>query len=208
LSPSYDAVYLYYYYLLAILGRFEDSYEMAKRGSYISPQYGERGWGSNLASGLMRLGMINEGLARWEEIVSGDPDFANGRDALGFAYFRASRMEDAISELRKAVALSKGDLYFKADLASILALSGQSEEATTILNELEEASKNAYVSNVQKAALLFNLGRHDEAFENLEKAFERRAIDLPDIRLWPHVGKLLADPRWKSIEKRMGLPSM
>jgi adenylate cyclase len=208
LSPSYDAAYQMYYFLLAILGKFEDSYEMAKRGSYVSPQHGERGWGSNLAWGLIRLGMINEGLARWEEIVNADPDFAYGHHYLGFAYLRASRMEEAISQVRKAVALSKGDLFFKADLAAILALSGESEEAIAILNELEEASKNAYVSNVQKAALLFNLGRHDEAFENLEKAFERRAIDLPDIRVWPHVGKLLADPRWKSIEKRMGLPPM
>lgn len=208
LSPSYDSAYQMCYFLLAILGRFEDSYEMAKRGSYISPQHGERGWGSNLAWAMMRLGMIKEGLGRWEEIVKADPEFAQGHGALGFAYFRASRREDAISEIRKAVALSQNDPYFKADLASLLALTGREEEATSILDELKEASKKSYVSNVQIAAILYNLGRRDEAFDNLERAYDRRAIDLPDVRLWPHLGDLRADSRWISIEKRMGLPPL
>ena len=208
LRPSYDVVYEMYYYLLAILGRFEESYAIAKRRTYISPEYGERAWGSNFAWAQIRSGMIIEGISRLEEIVKADPDYAIGHDGLGMAYFRASRQEDAISELRRAVTLSKGDPIFKGDLAAILALSGQESEANSILEELIEASKKTYVSNVQLAAILYNLGRDSEAFDNLERAYERRAIDLPDVRVAVNYGKLRADPRWISIEKHMGLPPL
>ena len=107
--------------------------------------------------------------------------------------------------MRKAVTLSKGDSAFKADLAFLLALAGQQDEASSILKDLQNHSRNSYVSNVQMACILFNLGRKDEAFENLETAFERREIDLPDIRMIPEMSKLRADPRWISIEERMGL---
>ncbi len=205
LRPSYDLAYQMYHYLLAILGRYEESYELAKRGSYISPPYGARGWGGTLASAALRLGRIQEGVARLEEIVKADPDLAGAHDSLGFAYYQASRMQDAISEVRKAMALSQGDLIFKADLASLLALEGQRYEANSILDELLQASKSTYVSNVQVGLILYNLGRHDEAFDNLERAYERRAIDLPDVRVWPHSSEIRSEPKWISIESRMGL---
>jgi TolB-like protein/Tfp pilus assembly protein PilF len=205
LRPSYDFVYSMYQYLLAVMGRHEESYEMAKRGAELSPQFGARAWGRYLAVAMLRLGRIKEGISRLEQMVKEDPDFAPLHNRLGFAYFRDSRIKDAISETRKSVALSKGDPAFKADLGLLLAIDGQKEEASSILDELEEASKNTYVSDAQIACILYCLGRADEAFDNLEKAFARRAIDLPDIRTGFAMGKIRADPRWASIETRMGL---
>jgi TolB-like protein/Flp pilus assembly protein TadD len=205
LKPSYDYAYHMYSYLLAIMGRFEESYEQAKLEAELSPEFGARGWGSNLAFGMLRLGKIGEGITHLEKIVKADPEFATAHRRLGFAYYQASRIEDAISEMRKAVALSLDDPSFKADLAVLLALAGQKEGANSLLNGLKEASKTTYVSNVQMACILYSLGRQDEAFDNLEKAYERRAIDLPDVRLMPYMSALRAEPRWISIESRMGL---
>jgi len=55
------------------------------------------------------------------------------------------------------------------------------------------------------AGILYKLGRKDEAFRNLETAYKRREIDLSDLMLVPELKDLRADPRWTSIEKRMGL---
>jgi TolB-like protein len=207
LKPSYVLVYDMYSYLLAVMGRPEESYEKQKEKSELSPEYGTRGWGAALSFAALRLGRTKEGIARLEEIVKADPDSAILHHNLGFAYCHASKIEDAIAELGKAVALSQGDLLFKGDLALTLATTGRNEEADSILKELEEASKSTYVSEVQIGQIQYCLGRHDEAFQNLEKAFERRAIDLPDVRtsLPPYAVELRADPRWTSIESRMGL---
>jgi Flp pilus assembly protein TadD len=154
---------------------------------------------------MLSVGRMKEGVERLEKIVDANPDLAIPHVCLGFAYFRASRTEDAILEMRKAVSFSKSDPVFQADLALLLVLAGQKEEAGSILNHLKEASKSTYVSDVQMACILYSLGRHDEAFEHLEKAYARRSIDLPDIRLIPEMGELRADPRWISLETRMGL---
>ena len=207
LKPSYVSAYDMYSYLLAVMGRNEESYEQQKVKYELSPEYGTRGWGAGLSWAALRVGRTKEGIARLEEIVRADPDSAVLHDSLGFAYYHASKVEDAINEVSKAVALSRGDIFFKADLALLLALAGRNEEADSILKELTEASKNTYVSDVQIGHIQYCLGRHDEAFENIEKAFARRAIDLPDIRtsLLPYVAEFRADPRWVSIETRMGL---
>lgn len=205
LKPSYDSAYQMYANLLAITGRLEESYAQAKRREEFFPEYGARGWQIGLSVAMLRLGMVEEGIARLEKATQSDPDFAGAHLSLGFAYFRASRTEDAISETRRAVVLSRDDPTFRAHLAWLLALAGRKDEATSILQELNKASKNIYVSNVQIACILYSLGRDDEAFQNLEKACERREIDLPEVRLLPFTNELRADPRWISIESRMGL---
>jgi hypothetical protein len=86
----------------------------------------------------------------------------------------------------------------------VLALAGHREEAKSILRGLVELSKKTYVSDVQRACVLHCLGERDRAFEHLEQAYERRAIDLPDIRMMQHMKELRADPRWISLERRMG----
>jgi len=205
LKPSYDSAYQIYSALLGITGRFEESYEQAMRRAELTPEYDDRDWGIGLSWALLRLGRVQEGIARLEEIARVNPESANAHLSLGFGYYFVSKMQDAMSEVRNAVKLSRGDFAFKGRLGTLLALAGQKEEASSILNELKEASKNAYVSSVHMACILHSLGRKDEAFANLEQAYQRREIDLPYIRLWPHARGLLADPRWLSLEGRMGL---
>lgn len=148
LKPSYDSAYNMYYFLLAIMGRYEESLEQAKKGSELAPELGARGWGAGLAVAMLRIGLIEEGITRLEKIVEEDPGYAAAHDTLGRAYYKASKIDQAMSEFRKAVALSKGDPYFKGDLAKYLALTGNTREAESILNELKEVSARAYVSDV------------------------------------------------------------
>jgi TolB-like protein/Flp pilus assembly protein TadD len=201
LKPS-DFVLEMYSYLLAILGRLEESNEQVRRAKELSPQF--RSVGMGISGVILRFVKIG-GISRLEEIVRANPDLAIAHDSLGFADYRASRVDEAISEMREAVSVSRGAPAFKADLAFLLALAGCSDEAESILSELKSISKKSYVSNVQMACIEYSLGRHDEAFEDIERAYQRRAIDLADIRMIPELDKLRADPRWISIETRMGL---
>ena len=51
-----------------------------------------------------------------------------------------------------------------------------------------------------------SVGRRDEAFEHLELAYEERDGRLASVRRNPEMNELRKDPRWTSIEGRMGLP--
>jgi len=84
-------------------------------------------------------------------------------------------------------------------------MGGRKEEANKILNELKEASKNEYVPSAWVAEVLLGLERRDEAFEYLDKAVEERSTRLFYLRNFPWFRKFRADPRWASLEKRIGL---
>jgi len=207
LKPSYELAYEMRSYLIAILGRHNEAYQLAKRGNELSPHYLSI-WlqsGFDQAGAMMGTEKIEEGIARLEKIVAANPEYPPALDSLGFAYYRNSRTAEAVAQMRKAVTFSKDDLAFKAALAFLLAMVGQRDEASSILENLQHSSRTTYVSNVQLACILYSLGRKDEAFANLETAYKRKEIDLPDIRLIPEMSELRADQRWASIEDRMGL---
>jgi adenylate cyclase len=84
-------------------------------------------------------------------------------------------------------------------------MGGRNEQADKILNELKEAGKNEYLRADWVAEVLFGLGKSDEAFEHMEKAFEERSSGLFYFRNFPWFEKFRADPRWGSLEKRIGL---
>ena len=210
LKPSYELADEMRSYLLAILGRAEESRQLAKRGAELSP-HSLSIWihsGFDQGGAMRPTEKIEEGIARLEKMVETNPEYPPAHESLGFAYYRNSRTAEAVAEMRKAVTLSKDDTALKAGLAFLLALAGQRDEATSILKTLQLSSRTTYVSNVQMACILYGLGRRDEAFDNLETAYKRREIDLPDIRMIPEMSELRADPRWTSIENRMGLRDM
>jgi adenylate cyclase len=206
LKPSYDLVYGVYSYLVAVMGRFDEEYDLVNRAQVLDPISGS--YVSLLGPALWRVGRREEAIGHMQKAVDENPESPFAHDALGFAYYRASRIDEAISELRKAVALANENPALQADLAFLLALVGHGQEAKSILDQLKELSKKTYVSGVQTACILYVLGKQDEAFEYLEQACERRAIDLPDIRLLPEMRQLCEDRRWISIENRMGLPHL
>lgn len=204
LRPNFAAAFDMYQHQAAILGDFDKANELVARGMKVSPRHGG-GWGITQAQLALHQGRLQEGVTLLENAVKSDPNNAFAHFSLGFAYYRASRAQDGLTELRKAAALSKGDLSVKAGLCELLALCGEEREAREMLREFEDASKTSFISLVEMAAIQYVLGRTDEAFENLNRAFEQKAIDLPEIRLWPEMDRLRSDPRWLSIEDKMGL---
>ena len=208
-SPEYSETLSY---LLAILGRSAESYEMARRCLDLSPQLPTVSTWTRAGTARMGVVLFSGAPADRQEYLENlareNPENARVQEALGYALLRAHRYDEAISRLKKAVRLSKGESLYRADLGLALAWSGRTKEARSILSQLKRRSRTAHVSLVQWALLLESLGRRDEAFAKLEEAFERRSIDLGNVRLVPEMAELRADPRWKSIERRMGLPEL
>ena len=62
-----------------------------------------------------------------------------------------------------------------------------------------------YLASGWVAPVLFGLGKSDEAFEYLDKAFEEHSNYLFYFRNLPWLERFRADPRWALLEKRIGL---
>lgn len=139
------------------------------------------------------------------------PSFGHIREGLGWAYYLDSRPEDAVKEIRQAVALTDDNPWMKTSLACVLALGGMREEASKLLGELKETARMVTVSKVQLAQILFALEENDEAFAYLEKAYEDKSIftnhasDFGSLRSLPWFSGARRDHRWAPLERRLGL---
>ncbi len=87
-------------------------------------------------------------------------------------------------------------------LAQTYAGAGRREDALRILEEVRGSALYplgvAYVSAA--------LGEADAAFEWLEKAYERRSLELTWIRVTPIFDPLRSDPRFQDLLRRIGFP--
>jgi len=97
-------------------------------------------------------------------------------NSLAWAYYLDARVDEAIGEMKQALATSGGDPVIRADLACVLGFSGRRDDANKIVEELEEASKAKYVSKMKMAQTLFAAGKTDEAFRRLEEARKDHSV--------------------------------
>jgi hypothetical protein len=74
------------------------------------------------------------------------------------------------------------------------------------LNELQEISKQRYVSSASIAMTYAALGDKDQAFAWLEKADKAHDALLARLKVDPRFDILRSDPRFADLARRMGLP--
>ena len=138
--------------------------------------------------------------------IAMNPEDWPGHYFLAVGYQGIGQKLGAVSEYKKAVALSNGDTDAVAGLAHAYIVAGQKSEAEKILRDLLRLSKDKYVSTYMIATIYAAFGEKDKAFEFLEKAYQERSPDLPyflkaDLR----VDSLRSDSRFHDLLRRVGL---
>ena len=140
-----------------------------------------------------------------EEIKLHDrPDL---HDFLAGIYLARGDYEKALIESKKAVAASGPEVRPRciSTLACIYAKTGRKEDATKILKELEELSRQSATVYDFLADIYFCLGDYDEAFGVLERAYDEHSEYLPFSLINPLDDKLRFDPRFIALRKKVGL---
>jgi len=94
-----------------------------------------------------------------------------------------------------------------AGLARGQARVGNRPEAEKILARLSEMARRQYVSPFYIAVVYTGLGDNNLALNWLEKAYEDRSNGLILIKVDPELDPLRTLPRFKELQRRMGLVS-
>ena len=200
--PSYASAHQWYSSYLAAFERFDEAIAEAKRTQELEPlSLIAR---SHLAWILYIAGRNDEAIAECKKMLDVDPNFFPARRYLGLAYEQMGRYEEAISEFDKGVKLSGSPLML-ALLGHAYAASGKTAEARRVLAELEQLKGQKYVSPYTIATIYAALGAKDQAFDQLEKAYEDRDIWLMNLKVDPVLGNLRSDRRFPDLLRRVGL---
>jgi tetratricopeptide (TPR) repeat protein len=135
-------------------------------------------------------------------LVIGIPGFWVGHLSLAQVYVQKGMYDEALAELRRAKGAT---VEARALMAYTYAVSGQRRQATRVLAELLELTKQQYVPPFHIATIYAGLGDKDRALAWLEKAYEQHDFWLRLLKVEPSLDSLRPDPRFQDLLNRMGL---
>jgi len=202
LRPNSAPAYHWYSVLLFYLRRLGESRSMVARALDLDPY--SRVMNMVMANMLAITGDTQEAMRRYEELVELHPDFA----ALHYwkSQVHASRSEHdaAIDEAKKAVDLDNNPII-GLNLAWVYAVAGKRDESARILNDWIGRARSEYVAPSLIGQVELAMGRRDEGFRWLEKGVEEKDVNLLYFGNLPWLKKYRSDPRWKKIDRRLGI---
>jgi TolB-like protein/DNA-binding winged helix-turn-helix (wHTH) protein/Flp pilus assembly protein TadD len=202
LSPGYATAHHWYAWHLALLGRYDEAIAEMKKAESLDPL--SLIINADLAELLVIAHSYDESVMQSRKTIEMDPDFAMAHNQLGQAYLQQHLYQQAVLELQTAVQLSSGSPTCVANLARAYALSGHRDAALKLLDELKTSATPGYSHASEIAAIYVSLGDTNEAMNWLEKGYAERFN--PGVLIRPGFDPLRADPRFRDLAHRVGLP--
>lgn len=189
-NPRYVLAHLRLANVLAAQGRIDEAVAAVERARAIQPE----SFVVMLNRGLMAelAGRPNEAIAHFQAALVLEPGRRDAQEMLATAYWGEERYAEAQGLMRSI-----------GNIAGVASMSGSSD---TMANLAPLLAASAVTDSIRKAAAIYvRLGRSTEAFEQLERLFDRRDKFLAlHLRNKPFVS-LRDDPRYARLLRRMGL---
>lgn len=131
------------------------------------------------------------------------PSSQIGRVHYAEALEFVGRTEEARTQYEMAIARSGAPAIVRVTQGRFLAKIGRREEALRILDELQRARENEYVDAFLIGLLLGALGRIEEAFQELQRAFDEKSYTLLFLNVDAKADLLRTDPRFQQLAHRV-----
>jgi DNA-binding winged helix-turn-helix (wHTH) protein/TolB-like protein/Tfp pilus assembly protein PilF len=199
LNPNYAMAHNWYSQHLAFMGRSQEAIREAKRAQEIDPLSPWTNSDIGFVAYLAR--QYDEAILASQKTLELDPDFAVAHMIIGLSYVQKRMYDEGISELQTA----KANPDSRALLAYAYAMAGKQSEARKILDELDQLSKQKYVSPFPIAVAYTGLGEKDRAFEALEQAYAEKSWGVGMLEVNPVFDPLRSDPRFAVLLGRVNL---
>jgi len=201
LSPGSADTYDLYGRMLSALSRHDEAVAMVKRAQELDPLAHR----TDVASMLVRAGRYDEAMQAATRAVEFDPDDPRGRSILGWAHLKKGNPAKGLEQLERAVSLAPGNTLFWAQLGQAYAVVGSVEQAQDVLRQLQDLSRERYVSPYHLAYIYTGLGEQDAAIDLLEQAYEQRSGGVYGIKGSFLFTTLHSHPRFVALLRKMHL---
>jgi len=199
LNPGFAWAHFWFGRYLTWMGRYDEATAELERAKQLDPLSPFISVEMGLPAFFMHR--YDEALENARKTVEMNPSFFFAHFVLGDQYVQKGDYVSAITELQAAVQLEDSPVIL-AGLGRAYAAAGETTKAYSILREL---STRPYPPPYDIALIYCSMGKKDQAFEWLEKAFEDRNDQLIWLKGDPRVDPLRSDPRFISLLKRLGL---
>jgi serine/threonine protein kinase/tetratricopeptide (TPR) repeat protein len=204
LNPNYANGHLWYSYILAMWGRFDESIAEDRKAMDLDPL--SPLIHHTLAWNLYHARRYEESINACRRLLSIEPGYGLGHLILGMILRYTGERREAAAEEHKAVEIMGRSPFVLSFVAAGRAATGDREEALAILRELEELSDKRYVSPYLLAIIHSNLGDKERAIATLKRALEIRDGWLVWLAVEPRFDSLRGDSRFEDLLRQTGNP--
>ncbi|HEY6189038.1 MAG TPA: protein kinase [Pyrinomonadaceae bacterium] len=201
-NPGYASAHHWYGWYLALMGRLDQAIAEITQAYELDP--GSLEINTDLGLSFFLARQYDQAIEQFRKSIEMDQSFINGHFFLGWAYEQKGDAGKAIEEFQKVLQIDDAPFYLAA-LGHAYASSGQRAEAERVLAELKERQQRTHVSPYDFTIIYTAVGERDLAFACLEKAFETRSEALVWLKVDPRLDQIRTDPRFISIQRKVGL---
>jgi len=208
LNPNFASAHQWYSRLLGAMGRHEEAFAEINQAHELDPF--SRSINFNIGGRFSDARRFDEAIAQYQKVIEMEPNHPLTHFVLAQAYEAKGRYPEAIAETRTADVLLEKESAATAErkaaaFTQALKTGGAQgywrKRLELSLKEYNEGYGSAYKIAVNYA----RLGDQDRAFEQLEKSFAAREVDLIWIKTEPAFDGLSSDPRFQDLLRRIGL---
>jgi eukaryotic-like serine/threonine-protein kinase len=201
LNPSYATAHQWYGNLLSDLGREDESLAQMKRALELDPLSAIIS--RDVAWPLFFARRYDEAIRQLTDTLARNPGYASAERLMARALAQKGSHDDAV---RYFEALARRDVGPRAacELAWGYALAGRRVEAERELARAQAADGHVYPYDL---ALVYTaLGRRDDAFAALARAYDERDATMLNLKHDPRLDALRPDPRFQALLDKMRFP--
>ncbi len=203
LDPNYPLLHHWRSLNLMAMGRSDEARAAMQRALELDPL---------LIIANVNLGRIDYYEERYDGAIKQyrralelDDNFMRTHLRLSLAFTRQGLYQDALNESQKARIIAGDTPQVTAQIAYVLAVSGQQTKARAALAKLKERAVRQYVPPYDFALIYTGLGDKDQAFEWFEKAYDDHSTEMIYFKVEPMLSSLRSDPRYQNMLVRMRL---
>jgi len=200
LDPNSSLAHEIYGRYLYHRGRFDEGIGEIKTAVDLEPTslFNQR----NLGIALYYAGRYEEAVAQFKRVIAMDENFSSAYLWLRNALEMQGNYSEAFEWFMKAQAVLNADEETIQLYKTAYQTSGYQGVLREYAKKFDKVSINQYYIG---AILNAQIGNKDEAFEYLEKSYQRREWGMNSLLIEPHLDSLRNDPRFDELVKRVGL---
>lgn len=202
LNPNHAYSRYWHGYFLLAMQRHQEALSQVKAALALDPL--SPGIGTGLAYAHLCARQPDEAIAQSHKVIELAPDHYLAYKILGWALEDKGLYDQAIAAYDRDQAVSGIDTDFER--ARAYAMGGRFREAREALARYERSSPGRYVSIGNRARVLVVLGEKGQTLALLEQAYRDRSVNLVTPRFRVEFSALAADPRFRDLVRRIGLP--
>lgn len=200
LEPRSVTARVYLARLLSAQGRLDEALTVAQRAASLDPVSPLTG----VQVGIVLYGQrkFDEAARQFRGVLDRERNYTLAHYYLGLTSGFLGRFEEALAHLDKSE-LHPGVL--RTDRAWLSLLQGDRAPAEAVYRDIMEGVKRRDIAPSAPILVAMMLGRMDDAFAAVEAALRDRAAELFTLRCDPRLEPLRQDPRFRGVERRIGM---